>query len=485
MNVEVNNAVVSHLFNQITFSVPIETFSIEYYVTEDKREPVVTEFVLRLLSIAGPIDVITFKSYFGFSDAEAISVLDVLKNKGLIEFFESKVCLTGFSKASFASSNDDYPTFSKVESKFEKITCDLLSFSPIPTSKTSSPQNGIMIKVPPEVQGKSIELAKNSFQIHFDEYKKLINGYKKNSSLYSINEVESRKRSFLNIPVSIGIDSNGKLERKINPELEKIMDEDFLRLFTEKVSLELGIKVRESGIDELKSFINIFKCEFLESYISGNEFNIQKYMFDIDEKKIESPGGIVPIYGPLYFESNLNKILERIENRRSKGADERICKSAVWVTPEDKFWGRGDMFAKSIMELENKLQINANDNLFLFTRCDSGDEPEIVNRFRGSRVNELHLYKPVISEGTAMLQNLEFLLYPGGFMVTLLHISAKDNPCIKIPIGFISTQVKHQNTCQNFLYGIINSPRYLGKQLFNNKNTIANVNVTEVFEFLK
>jgi len=65
-----------HPFNRITFSIPIETFKIDAFVTEDKREPVVTEFSLRLLWICGPIPINTFQSFFGFSDSESISLID-------------------------------------------------------------------------------------------------------------------------------------------------------------------------------------------------------------------------------------------------------------------------------------------------------------------------------------------------------------------------------------------------------------------------
>jgi len=478
------SAVPSHFFNRITFSIPVESFKIEYDVTEDKRESVVTEFVLRLLWVAGSVDVLTLKSYFGFSDSEAIIVIDDLKNKGLIELFDSKITLTAHSKIAFAASNADYPSFVKVESRADQITFDLLSFSPMQNRKGGGTQNGITLQITQEIQGKSIELAKNAFHNKFEDCISILSDTRKKTSLYSLNDIESRRRSFINIPVVFALDQHGNIERIIESKAEVHISDEFMDLFNEKVSLELGVSVRNSGVEELESFINIFKCPFLENYISGNKFNFSKFMSDVDSKNIEKPTGIVPVYGAMYFPHNLEKIIDRIELRRNKNEEKRKCSSLIWISPDDKFWGRGDLLEQSFAKLNASLQINGSDNTYLFTRANPGDEAVISNRFRGSHIKEVHLYKPIITEGTGLLQNLEILFYPGGFMSVLLHLSSNENPSLKIPIGFISNKLSHLKYCQNFLNPIINSSRYLGRASFNNKNSILPVNTSEVFNFI-
>ncbi|HQR47851.1 MAG TPA: hypothetical protein PL152_00870 [Steroidobacteraceae bacterium] len=66
----------SYEFNRATFGLPVESYRVDSFITKGERLPVVTEFVLRLLRICGPITVPAFRDYFGFSEAESLSVVN-------------------------------------------------------------------------------------------------------------------------------------------------------------------------------------------------------------------------------------------------------------------------------------------------------------------------------------------------------------------------------------------------------------------------
>ena len=55
-------------FNRATFGLPVESYRVDSFITKGERLPVVTEFVLRLLRICGPITVPAFRDYFELRD---------------------------------------------------------------------------------------------------------------------------------------------------------------------------------------------------------------------------------------------------------------------------------------------------------------------------------------------------------------------------------------------------------------------------------
>lgn len=474
-----------HPFNRITFSIPIETFKIDAFVTDDKREPVVTEFSLRLLWISGPIPINTFQSFFGFSDSESISLIDSLKNKGLIELFEEKIQLSNYSISAFQSSNQEYPSFVKIEQRSENITFDLISMSPIPYPKNHSPQNSISLNISTDIQGRSVELAKDAYYKKFDQILKITNQSHKKTMAYAINDIESKRRNLLHIPVALYLDNiSGKIERFIDPYTEKDLPNDLIEHFNERISEELGGDVKVSGIEELESFINIFDCSFLYDYVIDNRFDFKKYIYDIENNLIKK-SSVLPIYGALYIPRNLEKVINRIRLRRSPTKDTQNLTSFIWIAPDYEFWGRGDLLENSFSALNSALKENENNNAFLLTRCSGNNIQLVSNRFRSSKISELHLYQPVSVEGTALLENLELALYPNGFMSAILHLSSNENKNIKIPIGFISRQPKHLKYAHTFIESIINSNRYMGKQSFNNRNALDFNDPLEIFSFLK
>lgn len=118
-------------FNRVTFGLPIETFRVEANIALDERLPVVTEFVLRLLRICGRVSMASFRDYFGFTDSEALSVIESLTRQGLIELMDDEMQLSLFAIERFEESGGDHPRFSKVELRKDTVTFDLISFTPL------------------------------------------------------------------------------------------------------------------------------------------------------------------------------------------------------------------------------------------------------------------------------------------------------------------------------------------------------------------
>ena len=117
-------------FNRVTFGLPIETFRVEAYIALDERLPVVTEFVLRLLRISGRVSIPALRDYFGFTDSEALSVLESLSRQGLIDLVDEDVQLSLFAIERFEEAGGDHPPL---------LRCRLSSSTRLNSRRTRSP----------------------------------------------------------------------------------------------------------------------------------------------------------------------------------------------------------------------------------------------------------------------------------------------------------------------------------------------------------
>ena len=91
-------------FNRVTFGLPVETFRVDAYIALEERLPVVTEFVLRLLRICGSVNLTVFRNYFGFTNSEALAVIDSLLRQGLLDVVDEDVQLSRFAIERFEES---------------------------------------------------------------------------------------------------------------------------------------------------------------------------------------------------------------------------------------------------------------------------------------------------------------------------------------------------------------------------------------------
>lgn len=147
-------------FNRVTIGLPVETFRVDAYIALEERLPVVTEFVLRLLKVCGKVPLPALRDYFGFTDGEALAVVESLSRQGLLDVLDDYAQLSMFALERFQESGDDYPRFSKVELKSDEVTFDLVSFTPLRSVAREMPSDNILkLTVSDGVLESSIERA--------------------------------------------------------------------------------------------------------------------------------------------------------------------------------------------------------------------------------------------------------------------------------------------------------------------------------------
>lgn len=462
-------------FNRVTFGLPVETFRVDAYIALDERLPVVTEFVLRLLRICGAVSLTAFRNYFGFTNSEALAVIDSLVRQGLLEVVDEDVQLTRFAIERFEESGGDHPRFSKVELRSDTVTFDLISFTPLRSQGNETKlENLLKLEASDEAISESVERARIAYRQRFPEVAALRGDLRDRSfGVYSVEEVESKRRNYVPIPVSFSLDSDGQVQRQIDQTFERAAPPELVQFVNQQVTAAIP-KTLALGGGDLEEFIDTFELPLLRQYLQGKKFDLFRYITEVHlTQAVRYPVGVEAIFGNLYLPENLKRIVTRIKDRRDGSRRHGpLLTSLVWLTPDDVLWGRGDAFARTVSELESCLHgVNSSDNLHLLAYAEQGQEQAVVNRFRVQGLTELHFSRPLLPDGVLMGGRLELMLYPTGFMAALIHLPSPGNPGLRMPIGMFSAMPKHLDTAQKLLRKAMGGRRYGRKARFSQKET--------------
>ena len=94
------------VINEVTFSLPVRSFLIDYSVSQHRQLPVVKEFVVRFIFSIERCMPEIIQVFFGFSTNELLVVLSDLEEEKLTQWDENNnVLLTNYAKQRFEQIN--------------------------------------------------------------------------------------------------------------------------------------------------------------------------------------------------------------------------------------------------------------------------------------------------------------------------------------------------------------------------------------------
>lgn len=452
-------------FNRVTFGLPIESYRVDAYITRDERLPVVTEYVLRLLRVCGAVTLTGLRNFFGFTDAEALAVVDSLTRQGLVEASGEDLILSSYASERFdQSSNDQYPRFTKVEPRRDSVTFDLLSFTPLNTRTIGLlTENSYRLDVSDEVIGSSVERAKAAYYKRFHEIASFNEDLRRDAmSVYSVEDISSKRRGYLPVPVTFSISEQEQVERKGPKWFEEEAAPELSAAFHETVSAAIPNSLTR-GNAHLEKFIDAFEASWLSPYVTGKRFDIHGFARDLAAGGLAAPKGVRPVFGNLYLQHNLEQLTNRIKARRNDLRLRFLCTSAAWLAPEHYLWGRGEAFQQATAGIQESLHGKFNDELVIFVATEHGQEQVVSNQFRGVDSGQFHAHRPVTSGAATFGGRLELFLYPTGFAAALFHLALPGNPGLWAPIGFISSAPSHVELVHKLMLSIVGGNAYGGR----------------------
>lgn len=456
-------------FNRITFALPVQPFKVTAFISTQERLPAVTEFVLRLLNTCGQVSLAAFRDYFGFSEAEALSVIESLDRQGHVTLSEDQLTLSEEMRQRFETSPDDCPWVTKLKRRTDVVPFDLLTFSMLGRAEFAfATANWVKLNPPPEIVGNSLEKARRAYGESFSRIERetaRTRGEERERSygVHSIESVEARKPGFVPLTVSLEVDAKNNVTAKLPNEFETGASLELLSEFRERIAgyLEANAQGREEGLQE---FLTMFELDFFRPYALEADLNAHKLATDI-ERGMGAPAGVQPLFGEIYLRKNRDALLSHIHEARAGYKGQPTFQNSLgWLAPDYGLWGRGDDFRQTVDAFRKAIKSTGKgDDLFVFDRAEERQEPAVRGKYSGTGLVELHLIRPPTVSAAHWHASLELMLYPGRFAVVLFHATLPASPGARVPFGFISTRPKHLRQVHQLVLDAGNGSRYGGR----------------------
>lgn len=461
--------------DEITFAIPAQSFAISCAISAEEALPVVTEFALRIAYVCGNLSPTQIQEFFGFSKKETDAVIQSLLNERLIQWNEDHLELTSYALARFQDSSDNLPRFFKIQEWSAEVVFDLISFSPAGrTSRLKRVRSQIELATRNlDKQSRTIQFAEQSFQQHFRQI-----CTKEKAEIYKITAIDSGERFSIPLSCSFHLDLSGQLSVQRN-----IDDESFGGRLEISEAITDALANQERGNNEsFREFINVFNDALLDKYISGDTFDLRRYVLDVHLTKVVSYNDdrVKPMLGAVYLQRNAAALSGVIETELATGAQkdtndacgnsveeqdasEKLKPSspvswdALWWGPQSTLWARSRNARDFGQKLEKLLgtqpkERSAQHGLRVIV---PGDRRSARHRFSVYRDQFPRLLGADIS---VMNGNLELVLVPERVVCAMFHFHLA-HQAVAIPIGFLSTHPDHIKAAAALL-----SRRVMGKR---------------------
>lgn len=496
------------ILNQITFALPGQKFDISCSIAAEERLPVVTEFVLRIISVCRSLSPQHIKEYFGFNDKELNAVIQTLVSERLVDWDEGEgsLELTEYAKSKFEQSSDDLPRFFKIISWEDLVAFDLISFSPAdPRSNIKKP--GIFVELfihDKSIQSNSIRFAESAFQQHFDRIYSRNGSQKKTAQIYKISNVIGRERFFIRLNCNFFLNTEGSFEITRDAAFEEDEERDDGVFELNKIAESVSDVLHESlpkDNDFLEPFIEIFDDDLLKSYMKGDTLDFRRYVQEVHiDRKKKYPSHTDALIGNLYLSKNRKLILAKLReacgiSSASQGTSNVQFRSSVcWIAPQSKFWAR-TLETQRFVEDANKILKDAgrHPNVGQVKQIGESvryDEIKVVIPVDDDPKRSGHIYRGIFTRLAGYQKgflggSVEIFLHPTQFVCCLYHYFMNPQQSISIPIGFISTDLRKIEIARKYIMkGPLNETQYVG--LLNQKKEAVETRepLIEEFSFL-
>lgn len=461
-----------HEFNRITFALPAQSFKFSAFISTEERLPAVTEFVLRLLHTCGGVSLAALRDYFGFSEAEALSVVEALDRQGYVTLDGNTLALSATTLEQFDKSPDACPWVKKLKKRIDVVPFDLLAFTPLRrTDFAFATANWVKLNPPDDMLGNSISRARQAYresfgQIERDRARAWGEERERSHGVHSISDIEARRPTFIPLTLTMSVDQSGRLITALPEEFETGAKVELLRTVRERIAEEFEKNPMVKD-DRLSEFVDLFQLDFLRPYVTGGTLDVVRYASAV-QNRLEAPSGIEPLFGSLYLSHNIQNVGFHISEARSgrRGAPKHLS-SIAWLAPDYEFWGRGQDFRSAVETLAKAIKLGSpGDDIYLLDYAEERQEQSVKSKYSETGVLELHLLRPDRAAGKKWLNALELMLYPGQFAVAMIHVQLEGCPGVCASIGILTKSAVHLQLVHRLLMNGGRGNRYAGRWSF-------------------
>ncbi|MBH9658973.1 hypothetical protein JAO05_28145 [Burkholderia pseudomallei] len=441
--------------DEITFAIPAQSFAVSCAVSAEEALPVVTEFALRIAYVCDALSPGQLQDFFGFSKKETDAVLKSLLDERLLQWNDEHLELTPYALARFQDSSDNLPRFFKIKEWSAEVVFDLISFSPAGrTSRLKRVRSQVELAMRDlDKQSRTLQYAEQSFQKNFRQI-----CTKEKAEIYKISAIDAGERFSIPLPCTFHLDLSGPTSLRRNFD-----DESFGSRLEIAEAITDTLSNQERGSNErLWEFIQAFDGTLLQRYVSGDVFDLRRYVEEVHLTQLVRPDDerVVPLLGALYLQRNSALLLERIQAAMPAGnvedggvpaevsnvdADGQSQSLSVapqewlWWAPQSLLWARTRR-ARELAQKIDRLLLREDDR-------HAGGVHVVVPTARRSPRERLSVYqdqfKRLLAVDVALMNgSLELLIVPDTLVCAMFHFHLT-HQALAVPIGFMSSVPEH------------------------------------------
>lgn len=463
-------------FNTVAVAIPAQQFLVRCHVSIERQVPVMTEFAVRLLNLAGSMEVEAVREYFGLRGKELTDLLDILRGEGLIEESEGKLSLTSYAQARFVGSNDGLPRFTRIAERQSRPVFELLSFSPISRALSSTYWDNTLDLAwdsAGEHSGRTVDQAQEAFHRHFHEIERQDHDDEQRRAfdVYKIDNITAGRRFNVPLPVHFEVDIDGNVEYDLEAQLALLPEE--LSSIVYKLTADRVARQAQHP-DHFNAFVHVFGDDVLARYfrespqrtVSGIQvirggqvvpqpppalrFDFSSYIREVHgnaDGQAYDGGRSRAILGALYMPKNQERFLDAfaLELRKFKAkssAETTFPTEMFWVLPESELWGRTELVRRFVERLRKTVAKEWGEPVDLVAVCASPQsEPMDRVRRKAHLLLEAGFSDVVQGPSIASSERFEVLALPGVYAATMYQWKVPTSDVVSVPIGFATGDV--------------------------------------------
>lgn len=412
--------------NTFGFNLPCRQFIIAAEKTEERRLPMVDEFVLRTLLVVKSISADTLARFFGFEGRDLGIAVSDLQSRSLVMVDGDNISLHPSAKEMFRTSTDDVPTITVAEPLNANVWFDLVTRSMVSGRGLRNVQHLIPLPLREQIDEAG---ARTAFHENFRDYLRIAHNDRKADqwSLYSILDVHAGRYSFVQISGSerLTLKSAPRLESHLN--LRETDSKGRGKSLTEAMSIELRkldhVNPSQVSFHEFARMFN--HRDWSQWFRPDGHFDLASWF---QQEMNSSLAGTVPLVGYPYVERNRRAITELLEDAPLDfSGDQRW--QVWWLRPGGSRWGATEDLPATLEALRGVIRARAKGGTVSSVVISPASVSDSLSK-TFTRVFDLGVRAPTKKVPTA----LEVILIAERVAVVSVMVALSETVCV--PIGY-------------------------------------------------
>lgn len=431
------------LINQVSFSLPVKSFLIDYSVSQRRELPVVKEFVIRFLYSTEGCSQSQIADFFGFNDSEIHAVISNLDEEGLIAWNGDNIILSEYTVSKFENiSGSLQPRFFEVQDVIESVNFDLVLYKVLYRDFMTFERSNLSLDIPLKNYNNVIDCVESAFAEQFSLFQEKnhdVDLYENPIELYKINSVTSQYDHIIPINIDFYVDSKNSDNVSMRYSSKVVDDWDSDKNLFDSIDQAISGNEKVNNID-FEQYLERLDDPFLPSLVDNGSIYIDDILqhYETEGNRWQSQKNHM-IVGNLYTDNTLDIIDNFLKNEMSEDDNsykKKLLPGALWfTTPNNKSWGKYNRFSDLVKVINNIFDgRNKNAKLTLCTPCNSHDEAYSIGRMYEQTGIRLQGCNSVFDS-----QNIEILVIPEILVISLYHFVTNDLRNLTVPVGYITT----------------------------------------------